>query len=106
MNQIDYPADRIIAFLIAMDRGDAAAMRRFHHEEADLFRKMRAANRWVVCDAARTASPEAVQVLIELGAPINEQDSNGFAGLCWAVTRGRYDVAKLLLEAGPDPNLH
>ena len=58
-----------------------------------------------VHDAAKESSPEAVGALIELGADINEQDSNGFTGLQWAVTRGRADVARTLLELGADPNL-
>jgi len=97
--------DEVIAFLIALDRSDTEAMRRICREEPELFAKLRADHRWIVCDAARKSSPEVMRALIELGAPIDEQDSNLFTGLCWAVDFGRYDVARVLLECGADPNL-
>jgi Suppressor of fused protein (SUFU)/Ankyrin repeats (3 copies) len=106
MSETSYPPDKVVAFLVAVDRSDLDAMRRFASEEPNLFRKIRAGNDWVVCDAAkRRSTPEAVRSLIELGADVNERDSNGSTGLCWAVTYGRYDVAKVLLECGADPNL-
>ncbi|HQU43284.1 MAG TPA: ankyrin repeat domain-containing protein [Pirellulales bacterium] len=43
--------------------------------------------------------------MIELGADINEQDSNRTTGLEWAVIRDRYDAVKTFLELGADPNL-
>jgi uncharacterized protein len=106
MSQIDYPSDKVFAFRKALYHSDTDSMRRFAAAEPDLFRKLRAGNDWVVCDAAkRRSTPEAVRSLIELGADVNERDSNGSTGLCWAVTYGRYDVAKVLLECGADPNL-
>ncbi|HKA06777.1 MAG TPA: ankyrin repeat domain-containing protein [Gemmataceae bacterium] len=105
MNSTEYPPDKLVAFLIALDRSDTDAMRRIRRQEPDLFPKLRADHRWIVCDAARKSSPEAVRDLIELGAPIDERDSNLFTGLCWAVSCGRYEVARVLLECGADPNL-
>lgn len=105
MSQTNYPADKAIAFLIALEKSDLDAMRRFFHAEPNLFKKFREGNDWVMCEAAKESSPQAVRLLIDLGADINERDSNGFTGLSWAVVRGRYDVASALLECGVDPNL-
>ena len=82
-------------------------MRRFAAEVPDLFRKLHEQQYpdWAVCNAAQESSPEAIRTLLELGADINEQDSNGDTGLCWAVMEGRHDAAKVLLEGEADPNL-
>jgi Suppressor of fused protein (SUFU)/Ankyrin repeats (3 copies) len=106
MSETSYPPDKVVAFLVAVDRSDLDAMRRFAREEPDLFRKIRAWNVWVVHDAAKGSTPDTVRLLLELGADVNEQDSNGWTGLCWATTRDRYEVAKVLLECGADPHLH
>jgi hypothetical protein len=105
MNQIDYPSDTLIAFRKALYYSDTEAMRRFASQTSDLFPRLLADHNWVVCDAAKKSSPEAVRVLIELGAEIDQQDSNGFTGLCWAVARENYDNAKMLLECGANPDV-
>jgi hypothetical protein len=105
MSQTDYPTDKVNAFRKAAYLSDIAAMRRFAAEVDDLFQELRARSLRIVCDAARDFLPEVVRALVELGADVNEHDANGYTGLCWAVTRGRYDVARVLLECGADPNL-
>src|SRR5262249_62051540 len=84
---------------------DVAAMREFASEVPDLFAQLRVRSLRIVCDAARDYSPEVVRSLVELGADVNEQDANNYTGLCWAVTRGRFEVAQALLECGANPNL-
>jgi hypothetical protein len=107
MSDFTYPLDPVNAFEIAvLYRSDVDAMRRYAAEEPALFAKLREQKQLLVCDASkRRTTPDAIKTLIELGADVNERDSNGYTGLCWAVTYGRYDVAKALLESGADPNL-
>ena len=104
MSQKRHPA-KIIEFRLAVQDSDIDTMQRIFKEEPDLFRKLRENHDSIVCEAAKESSPEVIRWLIERGADVNEQDSNGETGLCWAVMRGRYDVAKVLLECGADPNL-
>ena len=101
--------EKLIPFRRAFLQSDVEAMRRAAAEVPDLFRKLREQRPfpdWVLCDAAKDRSLEVMQTLIDLGADINEQDSNGLTGLRWAVIEGRHDAAKLLLERGADPNLN
>src|SRR5258705_153867 len=101
MDPSDYPADKVMAFRKAQYYSDLAMMRKLADGDPELFRKLRERNIWIVCNAATESSPEAVRTLIDLGADIDEQDSNGSTGLCWAVTRGRYDVAKVTAQHSP-----
>lgn len=90
-------------------RFDIDAMRKVVAEVPDIFRKLRDFRpfpNWVMCDAAKEHSPEVIRALLELGADINEQDSNGETPLGWSVIRGRHEIATLLLECGADPNLN
>lgn len=100
-----YPRDRATVFRIAVLQSDVSAMRRYAAEEPELFAKLVARKERIVCDAAKQSSPEAVRALIELGADINELDSNDNTGLCWAVMKDRPAIARLLLELGADPDL-
>ena len=52
--------------------------------------------------AAEEVVPEAATLLIARGADLNAQDEDGNTPLGCAVrsARGRYDVARLLIEAG------
>lgn len=59
---------------------------------------------WILCEAGKHATSETVKLLAELGCDLNQSDSNTFTGLCWAVSYGRYDVAKTFLELGADAN--
>jgi hypothetical protein len=59
---------------------------------------------WVMCEAGKHASPEAVRLLADLGCDLNQSDSNAFTGLGWAVANDRYDVAKTFLDLGADAN--
>lgn len=47
---------------------------------------------------------EQIELLIEEGADINEQDEEGSTALDWAIFSGHYEAAELLLEKGADPN--
>lgn len=109
MNDDEYPADRHVAFRKAFLRSDTEAMRKFLAEAPDVLQHLhqpRPFRVWIMCDAAKKSPIEVIETLLELGADINEQDSNGFSGLRWAVIEGRGDVAKFLLEHGADPNLN
>lgn len=46
-----------------------------------------------------------IRRLLDLGAEINSQDSEGMTALAWAVQHDSFDSAKLLLERGADPFL-
>ncbi|HXG11201.1 MAG TPA: ankyrin repeat domain-containing protein, partial [Gemmataceae bacterium] len=105
MSQKRYPA-KIIEFELAVEDSDIDTMQRIFKEEPDLFRKLRENHVSIVCEAAKESSPEVIRWLIARGADVNEQDSNDWTGLCWAVSYGRYDIAKVLLECGADPHLH
>ena len=54
--------------------------------------------------AARSGDAVAVAELISAGEPIEELDKVVGAPLHWAAARGHLEVAKLLLDAGADPN--
>jgi Ankyrin repeats (3 copies)/Family of unknown function (DUF5678) len=99
-----HAVDRATVFRVAVYQSDVPAMRQYAAEEPHLFAKLRVRKERIVHDAAKHSSPESVRALIELGADIEEQDSNGFSGLVWAVTNDRVDVALTLLESGADPN--
>ena len=45
-------------------------------------------------------SMEAICMLIELGARINDECCDGYVPLVWAIAHNRYDVCKVLLEYG------
>ena len=105
MSDSDYPADPVTAVRKAVYYSDVDAIRRFFSEQSDLAARIRRAKNRIVCEAAKKSTPEAVRALIESGADVNEQDSNGATGLCWAVTYGRYDVARVLLQCGADPDI-
>ncbi len=105
MSDSQYPADPLLAFRIALRNGDADTMRRIHAAEPDLFSRIRKRSGPIACDAAKSGTAAMMQVLIELGSDINEQDANGFTALCWAVTRSKMDIVQTLLRAGADPRL-
>ncbi len=99
------PQDRAAVFRVAVLQSDVPAMRRYVAEEPEIFAKLVARKERIVGDAAKGSTPEAVRALIELGADIDEIDSNETTGLAWAVMKERPDVARVLLELGADPNL-
>jgi ankyrin repeat protein len=56
--------------------------------------------------AARQGHLEAVQVLLEAGAPINQlSGGDKTSALLIAIINGHFDLAKHLLDKGADPNL-
>ena len=48
---------------------------------------------------------EGVQEAILNGADLNELDTFGHTALHWAVFRGYFDIVKVLLNAGANPNI-
>jgi ankyrin repeat protein len=56
--------------------------------------------------AARQGHTDAVQLLLEAGAPINQVSAgDGSSPLLVAIINGHFDLAKILLDKGADPNL-
>lgn len=55
--------------------------------------------------AARQNAAEAMAALIELGADLDAQDSDGTTALGLAIINEHYDLAATLLEAGADPTI-
>ncbi len=55
-------------------------------------------------DAARDGDLGKVQNLVEEGADINAQNSNGLTPLMFAIGSAHSDLVKLLLKLGADPN--
>jgi ankyrin repeat protein len=48
---------------------------------------------------------EGVLEAIKRGRDLNQQDDHGNSALHWAVLRGDYDILKVLLEVGSNPNV-
>jgi ankyrin repeat protein len=53
-----------------------------------------------VVDATRQGDLEALRVLIEQGADVNQAEGDGMTALHWAAMRNDPDAAELLIEAG------
>ncbi len=49
--------------------------------------------------------PKALEYLLQVGANINAQDNNGDTPLHWAIRKKRYDLVKMLVEAGADKTI-
>lgn len=54
--------------------------------------------------AARSGDVESARVLIEAGAPVNDEASSHASALVVAAHSGQTELARLLLERGADPN--
>lgn len=48
---------------------------------------------------------EAMKILVDSNAKLNEQDNDGFTALNWAAEKGHANAVKLLLNAGADPEI-
>lgn len=46
---------------------------------------------------------EAIKMLVEAGAEINQKGERGFTPLMEAVSQGHYDAVKLLVKLGSEP---
>jgi ankyrin repeat protein len=55
--------------------------------------------------AAANSDPELVQLLLDRGAKVDQQDNKGRTALYWAVKQELPDVIAVLLKAGADPDL-
>ena len=55
--------------------------------------------------SASGRSREALRLLLDLGADVNLQRSDGVTALMCAVNAQRIDAVRMLLDAGADPNL-
>lgn len=59
----------------------------------------------IACSAAAKTSPDIVRELIEAGANVNNaQPTQGITPLMITVFAGKEEIAKILLQAGADPN--
>ena len=56
--------------------------------------------------AAAENNVQAVKMLIEAGAGINERSHAGFTPLMFAVRAGHIETVRALLDEGADPNDH
>ena len=54
--------------------------------------------------AVRSGSPNAVRALLDAGAAVNDELSDGESALVVAAANAHWDVASLLLDRGADPN--
>jgi ankyrin repeat protein len=54
--------------------------------------------------AVRTGSPNAVRVLLDAGADVHDELSDGESALVVAAANAHWDVASLLLDRGANPN--
>ncbi|SER20113.1 Ankyrin repeat-containing protein [Amphritea atlantica] len=57
---------------------------------------------WFACFSN---SKEAVQLLLENGADIDNQNVNGATALIYSASAGKTEIVELLLAAGADPSL-
>src|SRR6266540_1982963 len=64
-----------------------------------------AAGQTLLHDAVGKSNAHAVRLLLGLGADVDAVSAEGNTPLVYAASRYNYDMAKLLLEAGADPNL-
>ncbi len=56
-----------------------------------------------VADAAMDNDPAAVRELLDAGAEVNAPRGDGMTALHWAAVHGNAEIARLLLEAGAEP---
>ena len=89
----------------AAKKGDAAEIRRYAEEGADLNAQEPATGAAALSIAALFDQTEAVQELLELGADPNARNRDGATAFHWAALLGRAESARLLLDAGADPDL-
>lgn len=54
--------------------------------------------------AITMGTPDMVRLLVERGANVNEMDPHGHTPLHRAAMKGNFEAARILLEAGADPN--
>ena len=55
--------------------------------------------------AARDGQSEAVKLLLDSGADIDQVSGDGSTALVLAALNGEFDIAMLLIERGADPNI-
>ena len=59
----------------------------------------------ILCWATRCAESALVELLLNFGAEVNQQDDDGYTALHHAVYSSELDLTGLLLSSGADPNL-
>ncbi|KAF5826428.1 ankyrin repeat-containing domain protein, partial [Dunaliella salina] len=52
--------------------------------------------------ATKEGHLDAVRLLLDKGAAIDEAEEDGWTPLCWASSRGHLEIAKLLVDRGAD----
>ena len=97
----DVVDDRMEAFIracIRQDRDTAAAMARSHPEYVNTHH--------LLFEAAKRNRADVASLLLDLGTPVNVQDSSRRTALHEAAAGDARDVARLLLERGIDPDVY
>ena len=98
--------DPVFAFQTAIMIADVDLARRTWNDHEDLEAKLNQRNVWPLKEAVLRSSPEMIRFLVtDLHEDINQQDSNGWTALEFAVSFGHYSTAEALLNLGADSTL-
>jgi ankyrin repeat protein/GNAT superfamily N-acetyltransferase len=94
------PLDELVGACLA---GDAVEARRLAAEHPDAARLLRTSEADVLARAAGRGQRDAVEVLLDLGVPVDARGPGGETPLTAARECGHDAIAALLLERGADP---
>jgi ankyrin repeat protein/GNAT superfamily N-acetyltransferase len=94
------PLDELVGACLA---GDGPTARRLAGEHPDAARLLRAAEAEVLGRCAASGRREAVELLLDLGVPVDARGPGGLTALQEATRCDDADLVALLLERGADP---